>query len=126
MALYYRTEYRLGNRGRVCRSYTGFPAFVAIVMELVFGLLFELVFSVFALATQIAVLAVHLTLRLFQLYWRFMIAAMTLVVYAVTMPFVWIHDLVDGLRYGGRTERDSGRGSPEGVRKPSWAFSREV
>ncbi len=47
MGLYYQTEYRLGRRGgRVCRSYTGSRAFLAIAIDLLFVLTFELVFGV--------------------------------------------------------------------------------
>lgn len=42
MGLYYQTEYRLGRRGgRVCRTYTGLRAFLAIGVDLVFMLTFE-------------------------------------------------------------------------------------
>ena len=69
MALHYQTEYRLGNRGRVCRSYTGFQAFLAITIDLVFGLLFELVFATIGLAIDFGILAVHLAeVGMLQLY----------------------------------------------------------
>ena len=126
MALHYQTEYRLGNRGRVCRSYTGFQAFIAIAIDLVFGLLFELVFSVIGLAMRIAVLAVHLAVRLLQLYWRILVAAMTFVVYAVTLPFVWIHEIVDRLRTRAKNDTPGGQWGQGPTRKPDWAFSREV
>jgi len=126
MALHYQTEYRLGSRGRICRSYTGFQAFIAIAIDLVFGLLFELVFSVIGLAIRIAVLAVHLAVRLLQLYWRILVAAMTFVVYAVTLPFAWIHQTVDRLRTRAKDEPPEGQWGQGPVRKPSWAFSREV
>ena len=42
MGLYYQTEYRLGRRGgRVCRTYTGLRAFLAIAVDLGFLLTFE-------------------------------------------------------------------------------------
>jgi hypothetical protein len=126
MALHYQTEYRLGNRGRVCRSYTGFQAFIAIAIDLVFGLLFELVFSVIGLAMRIAVLAVHLAVRLLQLYWRILVATMTFVVYAVTLPFVWIHEIVDRLRTRARNDAPAGQWDQGPTRKPDWAFGREV
>lgn len=52
MALYYQTEYRLGGRGLIRRSYTGFQAFFAILFDLVFGLVFELVAGVIGLAVH--------------------------------------------------------------------------
>ena len=60
MALYYQTEYRLGRRyGRITRSYTGFQAFLAIVLDLVFGLFFELITGAIALALRL----IYLTLQ---------------------------------------------------------------
>jgi hypothetical protein len=121
MALHYQTEYCLGHRGRIRRSYTGFPAFVAIVFDLVFGLLFELVFATLGLAIRIAVLTTHLIVRVLQLYWRLLVGLTTLIVYVATLPFVWIHDAVDRFRPEAVDERAS---SPP--RKPSWAMGREV
>ena len=43
MGLYYQTEYRLGRRGRVIRTYTGIRAFLAIAIDLLFVLTFDLV-----------------------------------------------------------------------------------
>ena len=45
MSLHYQTECRIGAR-RVHRSYTGYQAVVAIMFDLIFGLLFELVAAV--------------------------------------------------------------------------------
>jgi hypothetical protein len=126
MALHYQTEYRLGNRGRICRSYTGFQAFVAIAFDLVVGLLFELVFAVTGLAMRVAVRMVHLAVRMLQLYWRILVAAMTFVIYVVTLPFVWIHQAVHRLRSRDRWDRPGDRWASEPIRKPSWALSREV
>jgi hypothetical protein len=126
MALHYQTEYRLGNRGRICRSYTGFQAFVAIAFDLVFGLFFELVFAAVGLAIKVAVLTLHLAVRMIQLYWRLLVAAMTLVVYVVTLPFVWIHQAVDRFRSGGRDGRAGDGWGSTPPSKPSWAYSREV
>jgi hypothetical protein len=126
MALHYHTEYRLGNRGRICRSYTGFQAFVAITLDLVFGLLFELVFSLLGLAMRITVLAAQFVVYLLRIHWQILVAAMTLVVYVVTLPFVWVHQAVDRLRPRGRDERTDRWVRPDAVVKPSWALSREV
>jgi hypothetical protein len=126
MALHYRTEYRLGDRGRVCRSYTGFQAFVAIALDLVFGLFLEFVFATIGLAMAIFVLAVHLVVRILQLYWRAMVAMMTFVISVVTLPFVWIHLTVERLRKGGARESTGDRWSTTPPPKPSWAYGREV
>lgn len=127
MALHYQTEYRLGNRGRICRTYTGFQAFVAIALDLAFGLFFELVFATFGLAIRVAVLTARLVIRMLQLYWRAMVAAMTLAVYMVTLPFVWIHQAVDRFRSSAAEEPGARcRWGSESSRKPIWAFGREV
>lgn len=126
MALHYQTEYRLGNRGRICRSYTGFHAFVAIGLDLVFGLFFELVCLILGTAMQFVGLAVQLAVRLLRINWRILVAAMTFIVFAITLPFVWIHQAVDRFRSpDGREPLDSW-GRPDAVGKPDWAFSREV
>ena len=126
MALHYQTEYRLGNRGRVCRSYSGFQAFVAIGLDLVFGLFFELVFLTIGLGIRFAAMAIQLAVRLLRINWRIMVAAMTFVVYAVTLPFVWIHQAVDGFRSRDGRERTDSWGQPDAAGKPNWAFSREL
>jgi branched-subunit amino acid ABC-type transport system permease component len=126
MALHYHTEYRLGNRGRICRSYTGFQAFLAIGLDLVFGLLFELVFLSFGLAMRIAVLSARFVVRVLRINWQILVAAMTLVVYVATLPFVWIHQAVDRLRSRGKDERTDPWRRPDAVVKPTWAMSREV
>jgi hypothetical protein len=122
MALHYHTEYRLGNRGRICRSYTGFQALVAIALDLIFGLLFEFVFLALGLAMRIAVLTARLVGRFLRINWEILVAAMTLLVYIATLPFVWIHQAVGR----GRDERTDRWVRPDAVVKPSWALSREV
>jgi hypothetical protein len=126
MALHYQTEYRLGDRGRICRSYTGFQAFAAIGLDLVFGLLFELVSSAIGLGIRILALAIRLVVRMLRINWRILVAVMTFVVYVVTLPFAWIHLTADGLRSRGKIERPQPGASPDPVLKPSWALSREV
>ena len=126
MALYYQTEYRLGNRGRICRSYTGFQAFVAIVFDLVFGLLFEFVSAAISLAIRLAVLVVEVLVKLLAIHWKVLVAAMTFLVYVVTLPFAWLHEAVDRLRSGSPADRPEPQPDPTSLRKPSWALSREV
>jgi hypothetical protein len=126
MALHYQTEYRLGDRGRVCRSYTGFQAFVAIGFDLIFGLLFELVGFVAGLAIRLVTWTTRLAVRLLRIYWRVLVATMTAIVYVVTLPFVWVHRAAGRLRSGGREQRPNRWARPDVVVKPSWALSREV
>jgi hypothetical protein len=126
MALHYQTEYRLGNRGRICRSYTGFQAFLAIGFDLVFGLLFELVCSAIGLAAWIVSWTARLSVRLLRIYWRALVATLTAIVFVVTLPFVWVHQAVDRLRWGSREDRPDSWARPAATAKPSWAWSREV
>ena len=76
MALYYQTEYRLGGRGRISRSYTGFPAFLAIFFDLVFGLVFELVVGVIGLALRIVSLAFQVAVLVMTKSWSTLVAVM--------------------------------------------------
>jgi len=119
MALHYQTEYRLGNRGRICRSYTGFQALIAIAFDLVFGLAFELVMLV-------VVLAARLVVRILTVNWKLMVAAMTLLVYLVTLPFALLHEAVNRFRSRGGSGSDDAEPYPVSNLKPSWALSREV
>ena len=126
MALHYQTEYRLGNRGRICRSYTGFQALVAIFFDLVFGLAFELVTMLLALAVRLAVLAARLVVRILTVNWKILVAAMTLIVYLLTLPFALLHEAVNQLRSRGESDSNDSEPYPASNLKPSWALSREV
>ncbi len=123
MALHYQTEYRLGNRGRICRSYTGFQALIAIGLDLIFGLLFELISLLLTQAFRLSILAIELVVRILRINWKIMVAAMTLAVYLVTLPFAWVHNAVDRLRSPDHPEQAA---SPSSILKPDWALSREV
>jgi hypothetical protein len=124
MALHYQTEYRLGSRGRISRSYTGVQAFLAICFDLIFGLAFDVVSTVVNLAVRMVVLAGRLVAQILRLHWKLMVAAMTLLVYIVTLPFAALHEAVD---------RVLARGAPNSLdprlvsaEKPEWAWGREV
>jgi hypothetical protein len=126
MALSYQTEYRLGDRGLIRRSYTGFQALVAIGLDLVFGLAFELVGLTLVLMGRVMAWTARRVIRLLVLYWRFLVAVMTLVVSAVTLPFVMLHRGAERLRArdrGGPVREEPARSA---VDKPSWAFAREL
>jgi hypothetical protein len=126
MALHYQTEYRLGNRGRICRSYSGFQALIAIVFDLVFGLAFELVTMVFALAVRLVILTTRLVVRVLTVNWKILVAAMTLLVYLLTPPFALLHEAVNRFRSGDESGPDDTQSYPTSNLKPSWALSREV
>ncbi len=126
MALHYQTEYRLGNRGRICRSYTGFQALIAIVLDLVFGLAFELITMVFALAVRLVILTTRLAVRVLTVNWQLLVAAMTLLVYLLTLPFALLHNAVHRFRSRGENEPHDRDAYPAAILKPTWALSREV
>jgi hypothetical protein len=75
MALCYHAEYRLGPRGgRICRTYTGFHAFLAILIDLTLGSIFGSIALVLHLV-RLALLALgRVALGLAQLFVRLMAA----------------------------------------------------
>jgi uncharacterized membrane protein len=126
MALHYQTEYRMGSRGRICRSYTGFQALVAIFLDLIFGLFFEFVAMVLALAIRLVVVTLRLLVRVLKVNWKILVAAMTLLVYVLTLPFALLHRAVVQYRTRGRADPAESQPSAMPSLKPSWALSREV
>jgi hypothetical protein len=124
MALFYQTEYRMGRRGRICRTYTGLQALVAIAIDLVFGLLFEFVLIAANLLSRAILLAFHLAVELLRIVWNVLLAVMTVLVYLVTLPFALIHQGADWLwSQLGPRQPEADQGS---VRKRDWVLSREV
>jgi len=107
MGLYYQTEYRLGRRGgRVCRSYTGLRAFLAIAIDLLFVLTLELAFGVI-----LFVLKNFLTL-------------LKGILYALSLPFraaQWVSLKLDLRAAAVRSRRGAGANL-----KPAWAGSDEL
>jgi hypothetical protein len=124
MALYYRTEYRLGGRGRISRSYTGLQAFVAIVFDLLFGLVFELVMSVISVTLRLGFLALRIGLMVLTRSWRTMVAVTAAILSVVTLPFVVLHHTVNRLR--ARPEDGPRSSYAASTIKPDWALSHEV
>ena len=123
MSLHYQTECRIGAR-RINRSYNGYQAFVAIMFDLIFGLLFELVATTLALAFRLVGFLFRLAVHILSGSGKVLLAAMTALVFTLTLPFAIIHRAIAGLAPNGRGwRRDGFAGS---VRKPDWALSREV
>jgi hypothetical protein len=123
MALHYQTECRMGTR-RINRSYSGYQAFVAIFFDLVFGLLFELVASVLGLTFRLVSFSIRLAIHILKRSWKVLIAAMAVLVFTLTLPFVIVHRAIARLAPASRLwPRERFVGS---VGKPDWAFSREV
>ena len=108
MGLYYQTEYRLGRRGgRVCRTYTGLRAFLAIAVDLLFLLTFELLFGLFFFLLR------NLT--------RIVGSILLAVCYALSVPFRvarWVSVKLN------RREGSESAASPHF--KPAWAGYEEV
>jgi hypothetical protein len=123
MALYYQTEYRIGGRGRVRRSYRGFRAFLAIFLDLIFGLLFELVTGVTGLVVRLAFAVVQFGWSLICLSWKTLVALMAAIVFVATLPFVALNHAVVRLRSRASAPEFASESSG---RKPHWAFGREV
>lgn len=124
MALHYQTECRVGTR-RINRSYNGYQAFVAIVFDLVFGLIFELVSMAVALAVRLVSLVLQLGVYVLNGGGKALLTALSMAVYVLTFPFMLLHQAVvrSGLSHGGWSHPDQPAAR---VRKPDWAFSREV
>ena len=123
MALHYQTECRLGTR-RINRSYSGYQAFVAILFDLIFGLLFELVATAFSLAFRLISLSVRLAVQVLKSSWRVLVAAMAALVFTLTLPFVILHRAIAQLAPAGRSwPRERSRDRP---RNPTGRMGREV
>jgi hypothetical protein len=107
MGLYYQTEYRLGRRGgRVCRSYTGLRAFLAIALDLLFLLTFELVFAV-----------IYFVLKNVSTLFKGLL-------YALSLPFrtaQWVSLKLDQRAAAVRSRRGA-----EAFLKPAWAGAAEL
>jgi hypothetical protein len=124
MTFYYRTEYNLGRRGQVSRCYTGAQAFVAIFFDLIFGLGFEFVSALIRLASLFVVTAIKLTMVLFTHAWKLLVAAMTVIIYFLTLPLALLHEGADWLRSRGATARREAR--ERHPLKREWRFAREL
>jgi hypothetical protein len=122
MAFYYQTEYRLGRRGRIRRSYTGIRAFVAIFLDLVFGLIFETVATAMALVFRVVTLAFQLAMHVIKTGGKILVAALAAVVFILTLPFALVHQAVQ--RAG--SIRPDGHGAGPAALKPDWALGREL
>ena len=123
MALHYQTEYRMGAR-RIHRSYCGYQALIAILFDLVFGLLFELMTTALSLSFRLIALSIRLACHVLKSVWRVLVSAMAALVFTLTLPFVILHRAIAGLAPTSRlwpSERFT-----RSTGKPDWALSREV
>jgi hypothetical protein len=123
MALHYQTEVRVGTR-RINRSYSGYQAFVAILFDLVFGLLFELVATLMTLTFRLVTFSVRLAAQLLKCSWRVLVAAMAALVFTLTLPFVILHRGI--ARFAPSVRFWPREGFARSVTKPDWGMGREV
>jgi hypothetical protein len=126
MSLYYHADYRVGPRsGRVCRSYSGFRAFLAILFDLVFGTICDVLAAVFTLATRAIVLTVHVAVELLKLCWRIVVFLMTAIIQLLALPYrLLLQSRIDPPRLH---HSPAPVGMPRGrVLKPDCGFAREV
>ncbi len=70
MTIEYHTEYRLGRRGRVCRTYGGIQAMIAIAFDLALGLAFGVIGLVLRLVRSCVVMACRVAVGLVCLPFR--------------------------------------------------------
>jgi hypothetical protein len=70
MSVCYQTEYCLGRRGRVCRTYSGIQALIAITFDLALGLIFGLIGLGWRLVRCLFDLALGVIFGLIGLGWR--------------------------------------------------------
>jgi hypothetical protein len=111
MGLYYQTEYRLGRGGgRICRSYTGLRAILAIAIDLFFVLTFELFFGLLFLVVR------NIT--------RIVCFVLMAVFYGLSLPFRaarWVSRKLEQRLSFGRSAGDDRE-----TFKPAWAGFDEI
>ncbi len=123
MSLHYQTECRMGTR-RINRSYSGYQAFVAILFDLVFGLMFEFVATFLSLTFRLLIFLARLVIQVLKSSWRVAVTAMAALVFTLTLPFVFLHRAIGRLAPASRFWPREG--FTQSAQKPDWAFSREV
>ena len=106
MGLSYHTEYRLGRRGgRICRSYTGLKAFLAIAIDLLFVLSFDLAFWLLAVVLKMVLMT------------------LTAVFYLLSLPFHLARRISARLTRRAALARERQFAMPH---KPAWPVYEEV
>jgi len=125
MGLHYEAEYRIGRRGgRVCRSYAGFRAFLAILFDLIFGLFFDVFDAVFALVMRSPFLSIQCSVAVLKFSWRLMVFMMTTLVQILALPHKLIQDRSKSANWGHWSDAFF---MPRGrAAKPDWGLGREV
>jgi hypothetical protein len=111
MGLYYQTEYRLGRRGgRICRTYTGLRAVLAIAIDLLLILTFDFAFGL-----------LFLVLRTLG---KVVLVLLTAVFYLLSVPFRIARWVAHKLEQG----PSANQADPAAARplKPAWAGYDEI
>jgi hypothetical protein len=125
MGLQYQAEYRIGRRGgRVCRTYSGCRAFVAIFLDLIFGLVFDVIGAVFALVMRSFVVAAQLATEVLKFTWRLLVFVMETIVHLLALPLKIMQRMTDSPEW--RQWPDSVAIPRDRRAKPDWGLGREV
>jgi len=97
---------------------------LAILFDLVFGLLFDVLAAIFTLVTRSLILSVHLTVELLKFTWKMLVFVMTALAHVLAFPHRVMQGRFDSPRWHRSPETIS---TPRGrVMKPDWALGREV
>jgi len=97
---------------------------LAILFDLVFGSLFDVLAAVFALVTRLLILSVHLAVELVKLSWRLLVFVMAAVIRVLALPYRILQRGIDSPRL---QRWPAPIGMPRGrAPKPDWGLGREV
>ncbi len=108
MSLQYRAEYQLGShRSQICRTYSGFPALVAISVDLAMGLIFAC-----------SGLAIKAAWCMILLAWQLFLISLKLFIELLRLPLQVAREVFQGL--------DSAQARRRSARKPAMIWLDEV
>jgi hypothetical protein len=93
-------------------------------LDVVFGLVFELVVSVIGVALRLVFLALQVVVVVLSRSWSTVVAVIAAALSLVTLPFAVLHQAVDRLR--SRSESGGCESYRDSTIKPDWSLSREV
>jgi hypothetical protein len=102
----------------------GLRAFLAILFDLVFGMFFDALGAVLALATRLLILSVQLSVEVVKLSWRVLVFVMTAVIHLLALPYRLMQSRINPPRW---QRWPDPTGMPRGrALKPDWGLGREV
>jgi hypothetical protein len=123
MAVSYQTEYRMGSRC-VRRSYNGPTAFVAIMCDLGFRVVFDLVVTTMELLLKLVAQSLVIAMRLCRVAFHAVTFTTWLTMMIVLLPIMVVKHMIEALRT--RTVGSSIDPTGGVVMKRDWGFAREV